>query len=113
LSRWPVKIVYAPFVTVTFVAVNVKAQPLSHIFPTESSECWAKPGRICACLAACGKDGRFNVAVCVDATVTPLGRRTSKGVSESNLASARRKCAVHPESKIAVDCDGGDGVKFR
>jgi hypothetical protein len=38
LSRWPFKIVVVPFFTATFVAVNVTAQPLSHIFPTESSE---------------------------------------------------------------------------
>jgi hypothetical protein len=117
LTRWPVKIIYSPFLTVTLVAVNVTAQPMSHIFPTESSECWDKPGRIYAFLAACGNKGRFNVALCVDAMVAPLGRHTSKGVSANNLflhlALARRKCAVHPESKRAVDCDDGDGVKFR
>jgi hypothetical protein len=119
VSRWPVKIVDPPFLTVSFVAVNVTAQPLSHIFPTDSSECWDDPGRICACLAACGKEGIFNVAVCLEAIVAPLGRRTSKGVPAStfcvHLASANKKCAVHPESKRAVDCDGGDGdgVKLR
>jgi hypothetical protein len=49
--------------------------------------------------------------------VAPLGRRTSKVVAASNLcvrlASAKRKYAMHPESKRAVDCDGGDGLKFR
>jgi hypothetical protein len=49
--------------------------------------------------------------------VVPLGRYTSKGVSTStlfvHLALARRKYAVRPESKGAVDCDGGDGAKFR
>jgi hypothetical protein len=44
--------------------------------------------------------------------VAPLGRRTSKGVYAStlfvHLALANRKCAVHPMSKIAVDCDGWD-----
>jgi hypothetical protein len=106
LSRWPVKIVDPPFVTATFVAVNVTAQPLSHIFPTERSECWDKPGRICAFLAACGKTGRFNVAVCVDAMVAPLGRHTSKGISASTLfvhfALARRKCAVNPKEQLIV-----------
>jgi hypothetical protein len=52
LSRSPVNIVDSPFVTVNFVAVNVMEQTLSHIWPTESSECWANPGRICACLDA-------------------------------------------------------------
>jgi hypothetical protein len=79
LSCWPVKILDPPFVTVTFVAVNVMAQPLSRICPTYSSEFWANPGRICACLDACGKEGIFNVAVCVEAMLTLLGRRTLKG----------------------------------
>jgi hypothetical protein len=55
--------------------------------------------------------------VCVDAMVDPFGRHTSNGVSVSNLfvhlALASRKCAVHPESKRAVDCDCGEGVQFR
>jgi hypothetical protein len=38
-SRWPVKIFVAQFFTVTFVDMNVMAQPLSHIYPTDSSEC--------------------------------------------------------------------------
>jgi hypothetical protein len=49
--------------------------------------------------------------------MAPLGRRTSKGVYAStlfvHLVLANKKCAVHPESKRAVDCDGGDGVKSR
>jgi hypothetical protein len=65
----------------------------------------------------CGNEGRFKVAVCVDAMVAPFGRCTSNGVSVSNLfihwALAIRQCAVHPESKRAVDYDCGDGVQFR
>jgi hypothetical protein len=76
-------------------------------------------GYIFACLAACGKEGIFNVAVCVEAMVAPLGRHTSNGIHAStlfvHLALANNKCAVHPESKRAVDFDDGDGdgVKFR
>jgi hypothetical protein len=116
LSRSPVNIADSPFMTVTFIALNVTAQPLSHIWPTDISECWANPGRICAILAACGKEGILNVAVCVDAMMAPLGIRTSKGLSAIilfvHLALANRKCAVHPESKRAADFDGWDGVKF-
>jgi hypothetical protein len=50
------------------------------------------------------------VAGCVDVIVSPFGRRTANGVVVDllleHLASARRKCAVHPESKSAVDGDG-------
>jgi hypothetical protein len=117
LSRWQVKIVVAPFVTDTFVDVNATAQPLSHICPTDISYCRANPVRMWACLAACGNDSRYKVAVCVDATVALFGRHNYNGVSVSNLfvhwALASRKCAVHPESKRSVYCDCGDGVQFR
>jgi hypothetical protein len=57
-----------------------------------------------------GKEGIFNVAVCVDVIVSPFGRRTANGVVVDflleHLAFARRKCAVHPESKSAVHGDG-------
>jgi hypothetical protein len=70
---------------------------------------------------ACGNEGIFNVAVYVEAMVAPLYRHTSEGVSAStffvNLVLANNKNALHPESKRAVDCDGGDGdgdgVKLR
>jgi hypothetical protein len=89
--------------------MNVTEHPLSKIRPTESNECCAKPGRICARRAACGKEGIFKVSVCVDVIVSPFGRRTSKGVVADclleHLAFSRRKCAVHPESKSAVHDD--------
>jgi hypothetical protein len=83
---------------------------LSHICTTETNECCANRGRICACPAACGKEGIFNIVVCVDVIVSPFGRRTANGVVVDflleHLAFARRKCAMHPESKSAVDGDG-------
>jgi hypothetical protein len=49
--------------------------------------------------------------------VSPLGSLTAKvvgvGILFENLALAKRKCVVHPESKRAVDCDGMDEVKLR
>jgi hypothetical protein len=39
LSHWPIYIVVATFLAATFFAVNITAQPMSHIFPTESSDC--------------------------------------------------------------------------
>jgi hypothetical protein len=117
LSRWSVKIIVAPFFTATFVAVNITAQPLSHIYPTDISECWSNPGIIWAFLDAFSNEGRFKVTVCVDEMVALFGRRTSKVVSGSTLfihwALASRKCAVQPESKRAVDFNCGDGVQFR
>jgi hypothetical protein len=72
---------------------------------------------MCACLAVLGKEGIFNVAVCVEVMVSPLGSLTAKGVAvgflSEHLALAKRKCAVHPESKSAVDGDGMDGLKLR
>jgi hypothetical protein len=112
-----VKIVSLPFVTVTCVALNVTEHPLSHIWPTDSNECWANPGRICTRRADDGKEGLFRASVCVDGIVSPLGRRTSNGLAvgclSEHLAFANRKCAVHPESKSAVHDDGCDGVKLR
>jgi hypothetical protein len=65
---------------------------------------------ICASLAACVKEGIFKVVVCVDVVVSPFGRRTSNGVVVyfllEHLAFARRKSAVHTESKSAVHDDG-------
>jgi hypothetical protein len=72
---------------------------------------------MCACLAVCGKEGIFNVAVCIEVMVYPLCSLTAKGVAVGilfeHLALVKRKCAVHHESKSAVDCDGMDGVKLR
>jgi hypothetical protein len=49
--------------------------------------------------------------------VLPLGSLTAIGVAVGilfeYLALAKRKCAVYPESKRAVDYDGMDGVKLR
>jgi hypothetical protein len=99
------------------VALNVIEHPLSQIWLTDSNECWANPGRICARRADDGKEGIFNVAVCVDVTVSPLGRRTYNDVSvgclSEHLAFTNIKCVVHPESKSAVHDDGCDGVKLR
>jgi hypothetical protein len=49
--------------------------------------------------------------------MSPLVSLTAKGVAVDilfeHLALAKIKCAVHPESKRAVDCDGMDGLKLR
>jgi hypothetical protein len=49
--------------------------------------------------------------------MSSLGSLTVKGVAVGfffeHLALAKRKCTVHPESKISVDCDGMDGVNLR
>jgi hypothetical protein len=49
--------------------------------------------------------------------VSSLGSITDKcvavGILFEHLALNKIKFAVHPESKIAVDCDGMDGVKLR
>jgi hypothetical protein len=36
---------------------------------------------MCACLDVYGKEGIFNVAVCVEVMVSPLGSLTAKGVA--------------------------------
>jgi hypothetical protein len=68
-----------PCLTVTLSDMNVTAHPLSHNIPTDKRECWAKPGNVWAFMAAVGKDGRYKVAVCVDARDAPFGRWISKG----------------------------------
>jgi hypothetical protein len=64
-----------------------------------------------------GKEGIFNVAVCVKVMVSPLGSLTAKcvgvGILFEHLALAKIKFAVHPESKSAVYYDGMDGLKLR
>jgi hypothetical protein len=49
--------------------------------------------------------------------VSPLGSITAKcvsvGILFEHLALAKKKCAVHPESNSAVDCNGMDGVKLK
>jgi hypothetical protein len=56
------------------------------------------------------------MSLCVEVMVSPLVSLTSKGVAVGilfeHLALAKIKCAVHPESKSAVECDGMDGVKL-
>ena len=67
-------------------------------------EC-AKPGTICAWVAASPRPGKLRLPMCVDCIVSPSGSVMLSGCSALRLFSigtlGSRKCAVAPESAIA------------
>ena len=54
--------------------LNDTLQSASHNILMETKEVWARPGIMCACMAALGIHGRFKLTVCVDCSVFPSGR---------------------------------------
>jgi hypothetical protein len=65
----------------------------------------ARPGMMWALLAAAGSSGRSRVQVCVDWTLSPFGRRATRGTVAAQIfvagALVVRKWLVAPESRIA------------
>ena len=72
---------------------------------TDRRECDARPGIMCACLAAIGRSGRSRVHVCVDSTLSPFGSQATSGMVAVQMlvagTSMVRKWLVAPESRIA------------
>ncbi len=79
-------------------------QPALHIVTKDRRECDARPGMMWAFLAVAGSLGRSRVQVCIDCTLSPFGRRATKGMVAAQMfvASALvvRKWLVAPESRI-------------
>ncbi len=72
---------------------------------TETRECNASPGMMCACCAAAGSIGRLSKQVWVDCTCVPLESRATRGLSAGCMlvvgAFGVRKLLVAPESRMA------------
>jgi hypothetical protein len=80
--------------------VKVTAHPALHMVTTERKEWVARPGMIWAARAPVGRSGRSRVQVCLDCTLSPLGRRAMMGTSAGTMlaagASVVRKWLVAP-----------------
>ena len=87
------------------IFVKSTSHPALHSVTTLMRECDAKPGMMWARRAAAGRPGRSNVPVCVDCTLSPLGRRATIGFCVGwmlvTCAPVVRKLLVAPESKMA------------
>ena len=66
---------------------------------------WAKPGTICASVAAAGSHGMFRRHVWVDLMVSPSGRLIMRGLVAGLIsitgAPGTTECPVAPASAIA------------
>ena len=85
--------------------VKVTVHPALQMVTTESRECNASPGMMWAAQAPAGSSGRSRVQVCVDCTLSPLGRQAMRGTVAGMIlkagASVVRKWLVAPESRMA------------
>ncbi len=85
--------------------VKVTVQPALHIVTMDSRECEARPGMMWAFLVAAGSSGRLRVQVCIDCTLSPFGRRATRGTVALQMfvagTSVVRKWLVAPELRIA------------
>ena len=76
-----------------------------HMVTMESSESDVSPGMMWAAQAPTGSSGRLRVQVCVDCTLSPLGRWAVRGTVAGMIlvagASVVRKWLIAPESRMA------------
>jgi hypothetical protein len=73
---------------VQLIFVKVTLHPALHIVMTESNECDARPGIISAAWVPARRSGKLRVQVCVDCTLSPLGRRAVRGTAASTMLVA-------------------------
>ncbi len=89
---------------VQFIFVKVTVHPALHMVTTERRQWDARPGMMWAALAPTGSAGRSRVQVCVDCTLSPLGRRAMRGTVAGMMlvvgALVVRKWLVAPESRM-------------
>jgi hypothetical protein len=101
----PQTIVRPRYTMVHLIFVKVTVHPALHMVTSKRREWDARPGMIWAARAPAGRSGRSRVQVCVDCTLSPLGRRAMRGTSAGTMlvagASVVRKWLVAPESRIA------------
>ena len=62
------------------ISLMSTSHPALHNVTTDTNECDANPGTMCAVLAACGSNGRFNLAIWLELTISPFGSVTVSGV---------------------------------
>jgi hypothetical protein len=73
---------------VQLIFVKVTVLPALHIVMTESNKCDTRPCITWATQAPSGRSGRSRVQVCVDCTLSPLGRRAMRGTVASTMLVA-------------------------
>ncbi len=87
------------------ILVKVTVHPVLQMMTTESRECDASPGMMWAAWALAGSSGRSRVQVCVDCTLSPLGRQAMRGTVAGMIlevgALVVRKWLIAPESRMA------------
>jgi hypothetical protein len=89
----------------TLIFVKVTVHPALHIVMTESNECDARPGIMWATWVPAERSGKSRVQVCVDCTLSPLGRCTMRGTAARTMfvagALVVKKWLVALESRMA------------
>jgi hypothetical protein len=90
---------------VHLIFVKVTVHPALHIATSERWEQGTRLGMIGAALAPARRLGRSRVQVCIDCTLSPLGRQAMRGTVSGTMlvvgALVVRKWLVTPESRIA------------
>jgi hypothetical protein len=92
---------------VQLIFMKITVHLALHMVATENGKCDARPGITRATWAPAKRSGRSRVLVCVDCTLSPLGRRAMRGTAARKIlvagALAVRKWLVAQESRMA-DC---------
>ena len=105
MHLFPHIIVRPRYVMVHPIFVKSTSHPALHSVTTLMRECDAKPGMMWARCAADGRPGRSNIPVCVERTLSSLGRRATIGFWVGwmlvTCAPVVRKLLVVPEFKMA------------
>ncbi len=87
------------------IFAKVTVHPALHMVTTESNKCDARSGITWAAWAPAGRSGRLRVQVCVDCTLSPLGRWAMRDTVASRMLVAGalvvKKWLVAPESRMA------------
>ncbi len=90
---------------VQLIFVKVTVHPALHMVTTESNECDASLGIMWVALGPARRLGRLRVQVCVDCTLSPLGRQAMRGtVARTMLVAGAlvvRKWLISPELRMA------------
>ncbi len=87
------------------IFVKVTVHLALHMVMAESNICDTRPGITWAAWAPAERSGRTRVQVCVDCTLSPLGRQAMRGTAARRMlvagASVVRKWLIAPESRMA------------
>ena len=108
----PVRVHFLPqtmvrprYLTMHPILVKCTSHPALHKVTTDRSECEARPGMMWAARALRGRARMSSVHVCVECTLSPLGRHAIIGVVVCCTFEAGalvvRKWLVAPESRMA------------